>query len=185
VDTERELGAFAEQLRELRERVDALERTERSGQAAPRGEPETTTPGDDKEFWALHALKRWQAGHPATERGAVLFTGALTLPTGEPVEWQQAGGTASLLEADWSGAAPALAALSHPVRLELLRQVLTGARTTAALAEVESLGSTGQLHHHLRQLVSAGWLRQSGRGSYEMPPTRIVALLAILEAARP
>jgi hypothetical protein len=44
--------------------------------------------------------------------------------------------------------------------------------------------TTGQLYHHLRQLVAAGWLRTSLRGRYAVPADRIVPLLALLAAAR-
>jgi len=77
-----------------------------------------------------------------------------------------------------------LGALGHPVRLELLRHILLGTHATADLAEMESLGTTGQLHHHLRQLVATGWVRQSGRGSYEIPASRVVPLLACLIGAQ-
>jgi predicted transcriptional regulator len=70
------------------------------------------------------------------------------------------------------------------VRLELLRHIVSGVRATAELAEIASLGTTGQLHHHLRQLVAAGWVRQSGRGAYEVPASRIVPLLACVTGAQ-
>ncbi|PRX51237.1 helix-turn-helix protein [Prauserella shujinwangii] len=163
---------LAGELRDLRRRVEALER-----QAAP-------SSGGEGTLWALEALRRRLPEREATAAGAVLFTGSLTLPTGEPVEWQQGAASAELLDSDWADLSPTLAALAHPVRLELLRQVLGGTRTTAELAETGAPGSTGQLHHHLRQLVNAGWLRQGGRGSYEMPPARVVPLLVTLAAVR-
>lgn len=46
------------------------------------------------------------------------------------------------------------------------------------------IGYTGQLHHHLRQLVAAGWLQSAGRGRYRVPAQRVVPLLAIVAAAR-
>ncbi|WP_199431772.1 helix-turn-helix domain-containing protein [Qaidamihabitans albus] len=177
MDSAAELAEVAEELRRLGERVDALER--RDAHKAPAHSPE-----EHGRLWALDGLKRRLAEHEGPDGGAVLLAGTVTLPTGEPADWQEGAGSAALLEGDWSELAPTLAALSHPVRLELLRQVLNGVRTTAALADVESLGSTGQLHHHLRQLVTAGWLRQGSRGSYEMPVTRIVPLLVILTAVR-
>ncbi|NDL57081.1 ArsR/SmtB family transcription factor [Phytoactinopolyspora mesophila] len=166
-------------LTRLTARVEALEAMMRPQPPGPSSDDAVDSP-----FWALDSLKRRRADHPATVDGAVLFAGTVTLPTGEPVEWQEAAGSAGLLESDWSSQVPALSALAHPVRLELLRQVLIGVRTTAELAAVESLGSTGQLHHHLRQLVAAGWLRHSGRGSYEVPAPRIVPLLVTLTAVQ-
>lgn len=139
-------------------------------------------PADADGLWALEGLRDRLADQPATESGAVLLVGSATLPTGESVAWQQGAGTAGLCEVSWEERAHVLAALAHPVRVELLRHILNGVRTTAALAEMESLGTTGQLHHHLRQLLSAGWLRQQGRGSYEVPAARIVPLLACIVA---
>jgi len=67
----------------------------------------------------------------------------------------------------------------------VLRGVLTGLHTTAELAALDGLGTTGQLYHHLRQLQAAGWLRSTGRGRYDVPPTRVIPLLVILTAAQP
>lgn len=161
--------------RELADRVRALE-----GPPAPAA-PVGGGRGQD-EFWALSGLQSRLADHPATATGEVMLVGAATLPSGEAVAWQQSAGTAGLCEVSWEDRAQVLAALAHPVRVELLRHVLNGVRTTAALAGMESLGTTGQLHHHLRQLLAAGWLRQQGRGSYEVPAARIVPLLACMVA---
>ena len=73
-----------------------------------------------------------------------------------------------------------LDALSHPVRLRLLQQVLNGTATTAELADDETLGTTGQLHHHLRALVAAGWLTSTGRGRWSIPAPRIIPLLVVV-----
>lgn len=130
-------------------------------------------------FWALEGLKQ-----QVPEPGAVLFTGSVSLPGGEHYEWQEAHPVDVLLGEDWSEITGALTAVAHPVRLLLLHQVLHGAQTAAELAEHERLGTTGQLYHHLRQLVSAGWLRSTARGQYAVPPDRVVPLLVLLSAAR-
>lgn len=70
-------------------------------------------------------------------------------------------------------------------RLRLLREILGGLRTAAELAALDEAGTTGQIHHHLRQLTGAGWLHAAGRGRYEIPPVRVVPLLVVLTAARP
>lgn len=164
-----------QQLTALAERVERLEETARSADA-----PAALQPGDTERFWALNALQAQRTHHPSTEQGIVMLTGSLTLPGGSPVAWQQSAATATLLETDWSELAAAFAALGHPVRLELVRQILSGVHTTAELASIAGLGTTGQLHHHLRQLLSAGWVKQSGRGSYEVPVARVVPLLTAL-----
>lgn len=138
---------------------------------------------DEEQFWALNGLRSRRSDDPSTHEGAVMIVGDLTLPNGAPVAWQQSAATSGLLETDWSDHAATFTALGHPVRLELLRHIICGVHTTAELAEISSLGTTGQLHHHLRQLVTAGWVRQSGRGSYDIPAARVVPLLACLTGA--
>ncbi|WP_433463620.1 ArsR/SmtB family transcription factor [Spirillospora sp. CA-128828] len=160
---------LAERVARLEERVAVLEGTA----------PGAGRPAPDDTFWALNALKDRVA-----DPGAVLFTGSVTLPGGEHYEWQQGHTAEDLLQDDWSQAAEALSALAHPVRLFLLREILHGARTTAELAAHERLGTTGQLYHHLRQLVAAGWLRTTGRGQYSVPGERVVPILTVLAAAR-
>ncbi|HLU63157.1 MAG TPA: winged helix-turn-helix domain-containing protein [Protaetiibacter sp.] len=165
------IDALRAELRALTDRVAALE--ERRAAASPSAlHPET--------FWALSGLRERMLSTPDGPDGAVLLVGELTLPTGEPVSWQQGADAGALLQVDWEDRAAAFAALGHPVRLELLRHILRGTRSTAELSAIDSLGTTGQLHHHLRQLLAAGWLRQAGRGSYEVPAQRVVPLLVCL-----
>ncbi|MCI9889432.1 winged helix-turn-helix transcriptional regulator [Micrococcales bacterium 31B] len=174
-----DINTLQSSLRDLAERVARLE----AAQSLP---PEPALVGGDEAsdtFWALNGLRERLTQHPTTAHGEVMVVGSLTLPTGEPVAWQESVGTAGTLEVDWSERAATLAALGHPVRLEILRHLLTGVRSTADLAELDALGTTGQLHHHLRALVAAGWARQTGRGLYEVPAARIVPLLALIMAA--
>lgn len=183
LDEQDELGELRAALGELSARVAALE-TASSGVAPLPGQApsklSTSAQGQadaDDPFWALETLRAKLGDHPVTEQGAVMLVGALTLPTGAPVAWQESAGTENLFETEWSELAAGFAALGHPVRLELLRLILSGMHATADLAAVETFGTTGQLHHHLRQLVAAGWVRQSGRGNYEVPAARVVPLL--------
>ncbi|BCJ67002.1 helix-turn-helix domain-containing protein [Polymorphospora rubra] len=165
---------------DLAARVAALEEAvaRLTAAAAPTTPPARSDPGT---FWALEGLRDRLPAEAGT--GAVLFTGTVDLPTGEHYDWQLARPVDDLLGTDWSAHAGTLAALGHPVRLLLLRQVLLGTRTAAELAEQEGLGTTGQLYHHLRQLVGAGWLRSSSRGHYTVPAERVVPLLTILSGA--
>ncbi|MFI9018272.1 ArsR/SmtB family transcription factor [Streptomyces griseus] len=160
---------------ELERRLTALERRD------------SDSPGlGDGDFWALDGLKQQLAevGEAAAD-GGVLYTGSVRLPTGESYEWQYGALTEALFDGEWEDAADAFAALGHPVRLRLLREILGGLRTTAELAALDELGTTGQIYHHLRQLTGAGWLNAVGRGRYEVPPVRVVPLLVVLTAARP
>ncbi|MER5551313.1 winged helix-turn-helix domain-containing protein [Streptomyces sp. NPDC002793] len=170
-----------ERVAELERRMAALER------AAGGGEPSL----GDGDFWALDGLRDQleQVGAAAAD-GGVLFTGTVRLPAGERHEWQYGALTAGLLgtdenRPDWAVAAEPLAALGHPVRLRLLREILSGRRTAAELAGLDETGTTGQIYHHLRLLTAAGWLQTKGRGRYEVPGARVVPLLVMLTAARP
>ncbi|MFG2774627.1 ArsR/SmtB family transcription factor [Streptomyces sp. NPDC048350] len=168
---------------ELEERVAELERR----MAALEGGAERPAPEVvDATFWALEGLKSQLAEAGARgEDGGVLFTGSVRLPTQERYEWQFGALTERLLDEDWTETADSFAALGHPVRLRLLREILGGRRTAAELADLEEIGTTGQIYHHLRQLTGAGWLHATGRGRYEVPGARIVPLLVVLTAARP
>lgn len=167
------------QINALADRVERLE-----GERDARCSVEPKTPFlDEGQFWILSGIQERLSDHPSTEDGMVAIAGSLALPDGAPVAWQQSASSGGLFETDWSERAAAFNALGHPVRLELLRHILSGVHATAELAAIAPLGTTGQLHHHLRQLVSTGWVRQGGRGSYEVPAARIVPLLACLMGA--
>jgi len=186
------LDDHAHELARLRERVDALERAVSMSPAptavpaAPTAVPAAPTavpaaPTDSSDvFWALNALK---AQVPAP--GAVLYTGSVTLPGGGAADWQYALTTEDLLARDWSrpGTTSALAALGHPVRLRLLQAIATGTVAVADLTAVEGVGTTGQVYHHVNQLIAAGWVYSTARGHYGIPPERVVPLLVVILAA--
>ena len=159
---------------DLERRVAALEDAVRRLMAQPAPPSADADPSD--ALWALHGLE---------ERGleAVMMVGRVAIPEAGPVAWQAGLTSEALLDLDWSELAPTIDALSHPARLTIVRLVLNGVSTTSALLEQESLGTTGQLHHHLRQLVAAGWLTLVRRGRYVVPPHRVVPLLAMILAA--
>ena len=158
---------------DLEARVAALE----AAVAALRSPTTSAAPAEDEEpFWLVEQIR---SRHP---EGAVVFGGTVTAAKGE-VAWQWGVDSGRLLDQDWAQAAPILDALSHPVRLRLLQQVLNGVSTTADLVEDPSLGTTGQLHHHLRALVAAGWLQSTGRGQWAVAPTRAIPLLVVIAAA--
>ncbi|MFJ4981529.1 helix-turn-helix domain-containing protein [Streptomyces coeruleorubidus] len=165
---------------DLEQRVDDLERRLAALEGTHRAGPRL----DASDFWALNGLKEQLSELEAAD-GGVLYTGSVRLPTGEQYAWQLGALTEGLMEDDWTPVAESFAALGHPVRLRLLREILGGRRTAAELAELEELGTTGQIYHHLRQLTGTGWLRTTGRGRYEVPPERVVPLLVAVTTARP
>lgn len=132
-------------------------------------EPASDAPTDP--LWLVNTLARHAPG-------VVMLAGAVEVPAG-PVRWQYGLHADDLLARDWSDLARPIEALGHPVRLELVRRILAGTQTTAELLELDQFASSGQLYHHLRQLVSAGWLTSPRRGSYEVPAARVVPLLVL------
>lgn len=156
--------------RKLEKVIELLERTAGARELASRSH---------EKFWALEALRE----RLEDSSGNVMIVGAVALPTGETYDWQQAGTVSTMMQADWADQADTLSALSHPIRLIILQYTANGTTSTAELAAIPELGTTGQLHHHLRLLVAAGWLANTGRGHYAIPAPRVVPLLAILVAA--
>ena len=152
----------------LEDRVSSLE-----------GSPVSEAGGPDT-FWVLEGLR---ARHPAP--GAVVLAGSVRLPDDRVLEWQEGVDTDAILAQDWREGADLLAALGHPVRLALVQRFLAGAGTVseATATDGEGFGTSGQVYHHLRQLVAAGWLRSTGSSRYEVPPQRVVPLMAIVLGA--
>ena len=169
---------------DLGQRVAALERRLAALENATTTETSSAAPAAD-DCWALEGLKDRLADEPDTADGGVLYTGAVRLPTGAQHEWQHELLTEHLLDIDWAEAAEVFAALGHAMRLRLLREILGGRRTATELTGLDDVGTSGQIYHHLRQLTAAGWLRQAGRGRYEIPETRLVPLLVALATTRP
>jgi len=160
---------------ELERRVAALEEAFAALTRPDRSDPADPAAEDDR-FWLLQQVRD---RHPD---GAVVFGGTATLPEGD-VAWQWGVPSEQVLEQDWEAASGVFGALAHPVRLQLLQQVLNGTTSTAELGEGEALGTTGQLHHHLRALVAGGWLTSTGRGRWSVPGPRIIPLLVMITAA--
>ncbi|MGB3735234.1 MAG: winged helix-turn-helix domain-containing protein [Ilumatobacter sp.] len=179
---EYDLATALERLEAVEARVAKLEaeHARSEADAAPTADSlSAEVEGQPERFWALLGLQE-----RLDDSGGVLFTGAVTTPVGERYLWQQAVTTEEVLDVDWADQAQALSALGHPVRLQILQYVLLGVRTTAELAEIAEVNTTGQLHHHLKDLVAARWLRSPGRGRYEIPVDRVISLLTIVEATR-
>lgn len=172
-------------LTEIERRIAAIEerlsRTDGGPGKEPGGESGSAQSGsvDPDTFWALDGLTA-----RAPEHGAVLIVGDVALPDGRVTRWQQVLGTRDLLDNDWEEAAEPLAALGHPVRIRLIREVLRAPATARELAALDGVGTSGQVYHHLRQLVSAGWLRPRGGARYEVPTDRVVPLMTTVLGGR-
>lgn len=170
---------FAQRLRDVELRLAALERTPAADDSTP-----TPTARDSHEpdrFWVLEGLRK-QLGDAS---GGLIYSGIA--PTGAgPIEWQYAHTAEEILDLDDDHAATVaerLTALGSPIRLRLLLAVLRGTTSTADLSALDSMGTTGQIYHHVRILSAAGWLRPAGRGAVQVPPERVVPAMLALAAA--
>lgn len=161
-------------LAELERKVASLE-----GAAVDPASPTTDDSGthaDDDTFWALNGLLD-HAGH----EGGVVYTGHTIPPGAEaPVSWQMGLPSAAINDLNFAEAAPALAALGHPVRLELLQAIYEGTTTVARLGDDDRFGTTGQIYHHIHALAGAGWLENSRRGHWRVPGQKIIPLLTLI-----
>ncbi|MCC3297502.1 ArsR/SmtB family transcription factor [Arthrobacter caoxuetaonis] len=167
-----------DRLQALEERVAALEERLLAAPPAEHPAPAPDRPETDDVFWVLNGIRN---RYP--DPGAVLFAGTAGTPAGERYEYQYGLETGHLLDVDWAPFAESLAALGNPVRLSILRAVLGGTETVAALAEELGAGTAGQIYHHVNQLSAQGWLAAHARSRYRVPPARVIPLLAILTAA--
>ncbi|MGN2636340.1 ArsR/SmtB family transcription factor [Nocardia takedensis] len=165
---------------DLEDRVAALER-----RLAVLESERTTADGNapGASDWAIRRLGA-DFAESDVANGGVLFGGSGRLPAGDVFGWQTSFSTDDLLLDDADSAAECLAALGSPVGLRLLRAILSGSRTAAELTDVDGVGTSAQVYHHLRQLAAVGWLQTVGRGRFEVPPGRVVPLLVALASAR-
>nr|WP_232541507.1 helix-turn-helix domain-containing protein [Nocardia bovistercoris] len=162
-------------------RVAALERRIAALEAVRPPKSDGTVPSG--ENWAIERISA-DFAEADIVNGGVMLAGSGHLPAGDRYGWQMDFSTDDLLLDDADSAAECLAALGSPVRLRLLRAVLSGRRTAAELAELDGVGTSGQIYHHLRQLAAVGWLQTAGRGRFEVPPNRVVPLLVALASAQ-
>ena len=148
---------------------------DQSASSRPPSDPPTSLPPSDRDaFWALTALQ-----DRLPPPGGVVFAGSVTTGAGH-VQFQWGRPTGHILEADWAERAETIGALGHPLRLALLRQLVDGERTVAHLVDELELGSTGVAYHHLNALQSGGWVTSPRRGTWAVPPSRVIPLLTIL-----
>ncbi len=99
------------------------------------------------------------------------------------VQWQQAHiPTGSLMPDDVELAAARLSAIGHRQRLGIVVALLDQPSSVSDLVTSLELGTTGAAYHHLNVLQNAGFVVQEERGTYEIVPEQIGAVLGILAA---
>lgn len=170
---------MARAIERLESRVEALEAAGREAGRAP-GPKLSSDP-----WWLLDRLAR-NTG-PAFSRGEVegslAYGGRVRAPGAGELVWQLEHAVPDLMDADLGAASAILGALGHPLRLEILRRLLLGARTLGELQEIPTTGTSGQMHHHLRELRATGLVASQRRNHYAIPADRVVPVLIMVAAA--
>jgi DNA-binding transcriptional ArsR family regulator len=170
---------------DLAARVSELERRVTLLEDGPKGQRPQPAVVDSDRYWALARLAERTGPEFENEGvvGSLLYAGRARTPGGGDLIWQAEHPLPAVLAEGWEDAAGVLAALGHPVRLEILRRLLLGGQTIQELQEIPELGTSGQLYHHLRDLQAAGLVSQRRRGRYGVIPDKVVPSLIIIAAA--
>ncbi len=121
-----------------------------------------------------------QPGRATT--GTVVYAGAGPWGDGS-VAWQVGREWADVLGPAGDRLARVLAALANGIRLRIVAELLRGPSAAADLAARLDQPSSGQLYHHLKELIAAGVVQQPERGAYAIRKQHVVPLLAVLSAA--
>jgi DNA-binding transcriptional ArsR family regulator len=157
----RTLSALSDVVDDLAARVAALE-------ASPR-----------RASRALTSLDELPEGE---DGGAVRYTGAVSVGD-RVVAWDMNRRWDDLARIDPAIVAPVLAALGSAQRVQILQLLLWRPATTAELTAAVEGRSSGQLFHHLKELLAAGVIHQPARGTYAIGEAHVIPLLTLLSAA--
>lgn len=163
-------------VRDLQARVEALEQ-----EPAPRRRKRRRTGPDVGLMDALTELTEPPAD-PADPAGTVTYAGVAQLG-GKGLGWQMLHSVPDLLTLDEGRIARQLAAIASPVRLRILRELSAGPLQTHELQARLDEPSTGQLYHHLRELLATGLVTQPRRSVYEVPDRAVIPLLTLIACA--
>lgn len=122
-ELEHRVGALEREVERLRSLVEGGDTT--SVETAPDAATPQIPEASEDPLWLVNTLARHAPG-------VVMMAGVVEVPAG-PIRWQYGLRAEDLLDRDWSEFARPVEALGHPVRLELVRRILTGTQTTAEL----------------------------------------------------
>jgi hypothetical protein len=161
------LERLERQLRELGDRLTALEPSPAGGLPTPAPPPFTSAPPEDG----------------TDDESQFSFSGRARFG-GQLLYIQQRGRLAEVMNANPERVAKVFAALASPARIVLIRALLDGPRTSQELRQELDDPSVGQLYHHLKELLAAGLVVQPSRSVYALPRGSQIALcLQIIAAA--
>lgn len=174
-DPQDRLHTLEEQMAAFHTRLTALEE-----QVSSQRQEEAASPFPQASGPSSHELHPPQTG---TLQGTLRYAGSIQI--GErPFRFQQTLTIASIFEAAPEVFAQIFAALASPHRIIILRTLCERACTAQQLQEVLGMGSSGQLYHHLKELMAAGLITQRERSSaYTIDPAKVIPICAALSVA--
>ncbi len=120
-------------------------------------------------------------------RGNVSGYGTFRLPgvngTSRMVRWQLENTTMErVIPDDLEHTATVLAAVGHRQRLAIVIALLQQPMSVNDLVTSLDLGTSGAAYHHLNVLQNAGLVTQQERGTFELVPEQVSAIIVILSA---
>ncbi len=124
----------------------------------------------------------WRGPDGDAAAGSIVYAGAGPWADGT-VAWQIGRRWADIGEAGADAIASLFGALANPHRIRILRELVTGPVTTSELGERLDQPSSGQLFHHLKELLAAGVIYQPERGTYAIRREDVIPILAALSCA--
>jgi DNA-binding HxlR family transcriptional regulator len=172
------------ELDELRSRVEALEkniatliRREAKGRTSRKTEPAQE---DDLELLdRLRSKKGKRYGRDDSASGVIMYAGAITILRKTSL-WMREHPIPEILKSDPDAIARILMALGNQSRIAIVIELIQRRLSAPELQELLKIPSTGQLYHHLKELLSAGIISQPKRNTYEVNVHKLVPLLNIL-----
>jgi len=114
--------------------------------------------------------------------GYIAYAGAVRSDKGE-LAWDLVRKLEDLNTLDIEGISRVLAALGNPVRINIVKLLLDGPKSSQELQDELNFTSPGPFYYHLKELISSGIVSQPNRSSYQVMPQKIIPYLALLSAA--
>lgn len=161
-----DIDQISRSLTDLAQRVAALEA------ATPaRAQPQSETPV--AEQLVHHLAGRETAGDTLLYAGVGGWDG-------QTLAWQVERSWEEIRSGSAEQSASVLTALGNPTRVRIAVELLRRRLTTAELGTRLDQPSSGQLFHHLKELLAAGVIHQPVRGTYAVREQHVIPLLAVL-----
>ena len=179
------LTSIENQLNDIAARLAALETamtTRATSQMAVPPSPPSAS-GEVKAGYVEHLKAQLdRTEDPGEENGLVAYAGVVR--SGDSaLMWEFGRTVADLLDVDVEPLSQVLAALGSAVRLDLVRSLLRGPRSSQQLQEALGMDNLGPLYYHLKELMAAGIVSQPNRNTYQVVPQRIIPFLVVLAVA--